>query len=247
MNHQSGFGLSELLISLFLTTFLVTVLTQFYLSNKRHYLESQKQLEKHLDLQWVRELLSDSIRRAGFTPCVGITQLRVVDRRNWNSAIPEISVVDSPRPLIQVNRMSEQFTKVIATQNASQLLIAHGVLFKESHPVLIADCEHAEIHQVLRVDKIGHNDLVTLTKPLLFSYAASVYIGEWYEEQWFIAQNAKKVNTLYYKLFQAEEVTPLIHSLQVRQKQIQEKQLVEIAMTLDNNKTEQLVVAVRGS
>ncbi len=247
MNQQSGFGLSELLISLFLTTFIVTVLMQFYLSNKRHYLAAQKQLEEHLDLQWVRELLSDSIRRAGFTPCVGISQLKIIDRRNFKSIIPEVSIVDSLRSLIQVNRMSEHFTKIIAIQRPTQLLVAHGVLFKESHPVLIADCEHAEIHQILRIDKSRRNDLITLTKPLMFSYTASAYIGEWYEEQWFIKQNAKNVNAFYYKLFQAEELTPLIHSLRINQKQVQEKQLIEIVKELDNNKTEKLVVAVRGS
>lgn len=246
-NQQSGFGLSELLISLFLTTIIATVLTQFYLSNKRHYLDAQKQLEEHFDLQWVRELLSDSIRRAGFTPCVGITQLKIIDRRNFKNAIPDISIIDSSRSLIQINRMSEYFTKIIAIQSPTQLLVTDGVLFKESHPVLIADCERAEIHQILRTDKRGGNYLITLTKPLMFSYATPAYIGEWYEEQWFIKQNAKKVNALYYKLFQAEELTPLIHSLRISQKHAQEKQLVELVMELDNNKTEKLVVAVRGS
>ena len=81
------FTYTEILISLFLATFILTVLTQFYLSNKRHYIDTQKQLENHLDLQWVRELLSDSIRRAGFTPCVGIRQLRVIDSRNFKRNI----------------------------------------------------------------------------------------------------------------------------------------------------------------
>ncbi|CEG57563.1 PilW family protein [Legionella fallonii] len=247
MSRQSGVGLPEVLISLFLTAFILTTLTQFYLNNKRQYLEVQKQLEEHLDVQWVRELLSDSIRRAGFTPCLGITQLKAMDRRNFKSTIAAIKIATSPQSLIQINRMSEQFTKIITVQSPTQLRVANGDLFKESHPVLIADCEHAEIHQILRVDKRGNDHCITLTKPLIFSYAASTYIGEWFEEQWFIKPNAKKVNALYYKLFQVEELTSLTHSLQINQQQIQEKQLVEIVMGLANHKTEKLVVAVRGS
>ena len=247
MNNQSGIGLSEVLISLFLASLIMTTLTQMYLSNKRQYVEAQKVLGVGFDLQWISDLLSDSIRRAGFTPCLGVDQLKVMDRRNFKSTIPGLIIEQTSEQLIQINRMSESFTRVIDIQSPTRLIVSDGLLFKELRPVLIADCEHAEIHQILKVDKLEKNYLVILTKPLMFSYTPSVYMGEWFEEKWFIKQNDKQKPALYYKLFHTEEITTLIHSLRIQKKRVNEKPLITIVMGLDDNKTQQLMVAVRGS
>lgn len=246
-NNQSGIGLSEVLISLFLASLIMTTLIQLYVSNKRQYIEAQKLLGVSFDLQWISDLLSDSIRRAGFTPCLGIEQLKAMDRRSFKKNIPALIIAQNPEQLIQVNRMSESFTRVIDILSPTRLIVSDGNLFKELHPVLIADCEHAEIHQILRVDKLEKSYLVILTQPLMFSYTPSVYIGEWFEEKWFIKQSDKKKTALYYKLFHTEELTPLIHSLAIKKKHINEKELITIVMGLDNNKAQQIVVAVRGS
>jgi hypothetical protein len=247
MNNQSGIGLSEVLISLFLASLIMTTLIQLYLSNKRQYIEAQKLLGVSFDLQWINDLLSDSIRRAGFTPCLGIDQLKSMDRRNFKSTIPGLIIEQNSEQLIQINRMSESFTKVIDIQSPTRLIVSDGHLFKELHPVLIADCEHAEVHQILKVGKLEKNYFVILAKPLMFSYTPSVYMGEWFEEKWFIKQNNKKKPALYYKLFHTEELTTLIHSLRIQKKLVNGKQLITIVMDLDDNKTQQLVVAVRGS
>lgn len=247
MNSQSGIGLSEVLISLFLASIIMTTLMQLYLCNKRQYIEAQELLAANFDLQWISDLLSDSIRRAGFTPCLGIDQLDSLDRRDFKKAIPGIKVEQQPRQLIQINRMSEIFTEVIEIQTPTKLVVSNAVLLKAQRPVLISDCEHAEVHQILTVDKLVRGYLVTLTKPLMYSYEPAAYMGEWFEEKWFIKSNAKKDKTLHYKLFQTEELTPLVHSLQINRLRVHEKQLVEIVMGLENDKTHQLVVAVRGS
>ncbi len=246
MNNQSGIGLSEVLISLFLASLITTTLAQLYLSNKRQYVAAQKLLEVNFDIQWVSDLLRDSIRRSGFTPCLGIDQLKTIDRRNFKRTISGLIIEQTPEQLIQINRMSEFFTKIIDIQSPTRLIVSDGTLFKKLRPVLIADCEHAEVHQILRVDKLERGYLVILTKPLMFSYTPSVYLGEWYEEKWFIKKRDKKT-ALYYKLFHTEELTTLVHSLHIERKRVNEKQLITIIMGLDNNKTQQLIVAVRGS
>ncbi|BCA96300.1 hypothetical protein TUM19329_26610 [Legionella antarctica] len=246
MNNQSGIGLSEVLISLFLASIMMTTLTQLYLCNKRQYAEAEKLLDESFDIQWIRDLLGDSVRRAGFTPCLGIERLKTMDRRNFKSNIPGMIIEQTSQQMIQINRMSEFFTGIIDIQSPTRLIVSDGTLFKELRPVLIADCQHAEVHKILSVDKLESGYVVILTKPLMFSYTPSVYIGEWREEKWFIKQRDKK-KTLYYKLFHTEELTTLVHSLHIEKKCINEKQVVTIVMDLDNNKKQQLVVAVRGS
>ena len=247
MNNQSGMSITEVLISLFIASIIMTTLTQLYLSNKRQYSEAQKVLAASFDLQWVSDLLSDSIRRAGFTPCLGIDQLESIDRRDYKRTLQGLKMEQAPRQLIQINRMSEYFTQVNNIQGPTRLIVSNRIIFKELHPVLIADCDHAEVQEILSVDKIARGYLLTLAKPLVYSYPTKAYIGEWFEEQWFIKPNAKKENTLHYKLFQTEELTSLVHSLQIKKKLIHDKTLVEIIMGLGKDKTHQLMVAVRGS
>ena len=247
MRDQSGMGLSEVLISLFLASLIMTTLIQLYLSNKRQYLEAQEILEANFDLQWVGDLLSDSIRRAGFTPCLGIDQLETTDTRNFGKRVASIKIESHPKQWIQINRMSEAFSEITHFQSPTQIIVPSSTLFKEQHPLLIADCEHAEIHQILSVDKLANGYLITLTQPLMYSYAATSYVGEWLEEKWFIKANASGNKTMHYKLFQTEELTSLIHSFEIKNERVHEKQLVHIVLGLDKDKTHQLIVAVRGS
>ncbi|WP_240489404.1 hypothetical protein [Legionella parisiensis] len=55
------------------------------------------------------------------------------------------------------------------------------------------------------------------------------------------------MDTLHYHLVQTEEITPLIHFIHTRNRYIKEKQFLEIIMGLDENKTHELKVLVRGS
>ncbi|KTC79962.1 PilW family protein [Legionella cherrii] len=247
MKKQAGLSLTEVLISLFLTSVIITTLFQLYLGSKRQYVEIEKILTTRFDLQWVSDLLSDSIRRAGFTPCLGIDRLQVIDRRNHQNKIQALQIGNQPNQFIQVNRMNEHFTKIVKIQGATRILVQNPVSFHKKRPVLIADCEHAEVQELLEIEQQAENSLITLNKPLFFSYDGSVYIGEYLEEKWFIKKNAQGVDALHYQLVQSEEVTPLIHFLHTRNQRIKEKQFLEMIVGLDENKTLELRVAVRSS
>lgn len=241
MKYQRGLSLSEVLISLFLTSLIISALTQFYLSNKRQYIEAQQILDKNFDLQWVGDLLSDSFRRVGFTPCLSVNQLTTKDMRDFSDHLSGFKSTNSPRQLVQINRMSEHFSKVLAISGATRILISRQVTLNPQHPVIIADCRHAEVHQILQIDTLDQKTLVTLNRPLFYSYESETYIGEWLEEQWFIKQNKTGANALYYSLYHTEEITPLVHSMHVEY----DKHLIKVRMGLDQGVIKQLMVAVR--
>lgn len=242
MNRQRGMGVLELLIGLFLASSILTVLMQFYLNNKRQYTESQVALETWFDVQWVSGLLSDSIRKAGFTPCLGINQLTTKGLRGEG-----LNALRSQPQSLRISRMSELFAPITAFQSSTELLVANEGSFKERHSLLIADCEHAEVHQILNVEQVVDGVLITLDKPLEFSYDSPVYAGEWLEEQWYIKTNEQGVRALYYKLVHSEELSPLIHSLETKIQSEQGKQLVELVLGWDEDKKHNLTVMVRGS
>lgn len=233
MRVQSGFSLAEVLISLFLASLILSTLTQYYLSSKRQYLEAQKTVSDHFDLQWVSDLLADSIRRAGFTPCINIDKLRFKN--------PQLHALLLDKALIEVNRMSEHFFEVLDVPNRSQVILPASAAINPRKKIIIADCVHAEVHEIEDVAKNAFTDRVTLSKPLLFRYKKPIYFAEWLEEKWFIRPNSKKIPALYYQLVRAEELTPLIHSLSAEKKNT----LVKVLLGLEGGKSRTLFVGMR--
>ncbi|QMT60684.1 PilW family protein [Legionella sp. PC997] len=246
MKKQTGLSLTEVLISLFLASLIMTVLIQLFLESKHQYLETEQVLAIRFDLQWVSDLLSDSIRRAGFTPCLGIERLQTIDRRTHQNKIKALHVGNHPEQLIQVNRMSEYFAKIIKIESRTKIWVKNSVVFHKKRPLIIADCEHAEIHELLDIESQSEHSLIVLKKPLFFTYNTSTYVGEYLEEKWFIKNNTHHKDTLHYKLIHTEEITPLIHYIHTRKRTIKEKKFLEISMGLEENKTLELRVLVRG-
>ncbi|KTD06408.1 hypothetical protein Lgra_3185 [Legionella gratiana] len=247
MKKQAGLSLSEVLISLFLASVIMTPLIQFYLVSKRQYMEIEKILEAGFDVQWVDDLLSDSIRRAGFTPCLGLDQLKVIDHRNYHNSIRALNIENQPSQFIQVNRMNVNFAKLIKIESPTTLLVQHLGSLNEKRPLLIADCNYAEIHELLAINQHINETRIILSKPLMHVYETATYVGEFLEERWFIKKNAKRQNALYYQWVQTEEVTPLVHSLSIKKQYIQNKQFLEVTLGLEEDKTYKLMIAVRGS
>lgn len=247
MKKQAGVSLSEVLISLFLASVIMTLLIQFYLGSKHQYIEIEKILEAEFDMQWVDDLLSDSIRRAGFTPCLGLDQLQVIDHRNYRNNIHALNIENQPYPFIQVNRMKENFAKLIKIESPTTLLVEHLITPNEKRTLLIADCNHAEIHEFFSMNQHVNETRITLRKPLVYFYETSAYVGEFLEERWFIKKNAQGQNTLHYQCLQTEEVTPLVHSLSIEKQYIQDKPFLKVILGLEDDKAHQLMIAVRGS
>lgn len=228
-----------MMIGLFLTSLISTILIQSYLINKRQFQIVHNSLENHFDVQWVHELMADSIRRAGFTPCLNVDSLTALDRRRRSKPIRSLAIQEKPQSL-HVNRMNEQFAELLQVQALDQILVTSEVSLHPQQSILIADCEHAEVHEVVRVEKFSQGFLLTLAKPLWFDYPSTTYVGQWLEEQWSI-----KNGTLYYQQIHSEELSSLIHSIQARKKRIGDKTLVDVILGLDNEEQHQFVVGVR--
>lgn len=247
MKKQLGISLTEVLISLFLASIIMTTLIQFYLGSKHQYREAEKILATGFEVQWVDNLLSDSIRRAGFTPCLGLDQLHVVDQRNPQNNIHAVYIENQSHQLIRVSRMKEHFAKLIKIESPTKLLVEHSIALNEKRPLLIADCEHAEIHELFSIHQQTNETWIMLSKPITYSYEKFTYVGEFLEEHWFIKKNAQGKNTLHYRWVHTEEVTPLIHSLYTEKHYVQNKQFLQITLGLEHDSTHKLMILVRGT
>ncbi|MDI1353088.1 MAG: prepilin-type N-terminal cleavage/methylation domain-containing protein [bacterium] len=247
MKRQQGISLSELLISLLLSSLLMTILMQFYLHNKQQYIVVENKLDTHFDLQWITNLLSDSIRRAGFTPCLGIEQLISVDRRSTDNTISALKINSFPVQSLQISRMSEEFTELSSVDHPTQLFVNEFIELNPKHSVLISDCYHAEVHHIATIRKHPHGTLIVLAKPIQFVYPSGAYLGEWLEESWFIKPNFSGSKTLHYQLRGTEELSAMVHSLATQIVRVNQKKIIKLSLGLADHKTHELLVAIRAS
>ena len=234
MTKQKGIGLSELLIALFLASFIMMALMRHYLNTKQHYRHVQTAAEQSIELQLVTELIRDSSRRAGFTPCLGIDHLKTIDQRHDHKKLVALEVGPDGATSLQVNRMSEQFNTVKKIVDATHLIMAASQMLHPDQSLMIADCYHAEVQTISQIKYAATEQTVTLTKPLAFAYHAPIYSGAWLEETYFIRQQRGHEATLFYHLQHTEELTTVIHSLSAHIETYQGRKLVQIHLGLDN-------------
>ncbi|MDP3705801.1 MAG: prepilin-type N-terminal cleavage/methylation domain-containing protein [Legionellaceae bacterium] len=231
--HQGGFGLMELCISLLLVSCIISGLMQHYLQVKRQYQFTQTSIEEAAELQWVSEWIRMSVRKAGFTPCLSIEYLDTVDQRHEKT--PPISLMAS-NDLLRINRMSDDFVVLSSLPSQGEIHIPSGHLFQYEHPIVIADCYHAEVQQISAIYQTTDGQWLQLDKPLAFTYQSPIYIGPWIEESFFMSRNIQGIQSLAYRLHHTEELTPLVHSMAVTKEQHAGHTLVKISLGLTDGR-----------
>lgn len=206
----------ELLLSVFLSGLLMTMLIQFYLSSKQSYTLTQAKLEENLARQMVSQSLRDSLRYAGFTPCLSLNHLQVSS--GGESPITAIQIKDQGSHLT-IRRMSEHFSRVIKIQDDKHILVSHENSFKKQDFILIADCFCGEVHQIETIKQQAYGLVITLDQALHCHFTTSTYLGHLLEEQFFIKKNNRGLARFFYKINHADQLALAIDHFRVEEKQ----------------------------
>ncbi|KTD25785.1 Tfp pilus assembly protein PilW [Legionella lansingensis] len=231
MCKQNGLSLVEIMLSLFLGILLLTALAEHYLTAKSRYRHAYLLFEQGLELELVEDLIRNSARRAGFTPCLNLNLLNSCDyRRKKPLRAIEIGV----RPdALSIQRMSEYFS-LISEVTPEMLIVPSGVHFTTGEWIVIADCYHAEVQQVSYVRRNAGKTVLGLSKSLGFEYTAPVYLGEWIKENFFIQKNHLGEKALYYQRDHAEELTPAVNKLSAQLQYNHGLSLLRVELGLKN-------------
>ena len=240
---QCGLSLVEIMFSLLLSSILLILLMQQYLSARQHFQRVYLQLEQEIDLQLVVVLMRDSVRQAGFTPCAGVAHLSCLDHRDTQHQLQAIQFEATNS--LRLSRMSEHFSSVMALVNANQLMIEKDIIYKPGSTVLIADCYHAEVQTVTKTYQTRAGQIVELASPIAFSYKQPFYLGAWLEEHYFIKPNSRGQLALFYKLTRAEHLTDIIRQFAVQWVTKNNQLLLKIKMELINGNPIVLLTKIR--
>lgn len=220
MNKRAlGIGLFELLLGLVLTSFLLSVLFRHVLLMKRHAMYLHTLLIKDAEVMQLTSMMRFHIRQAGFTPCANIDHLISLDQRQSTMPLQAISVQEG----LSINRMSSTFTEISLLPSRQQFWVKDTLSWNLKHPILIADCRHAEVHTLASF----RGRYMVLNKNVSFQFEPPIYVGEWLTERFFIKQKA-----LYYQGHHVDQFLGSVHHLSA--KKITPGHGVAVTLGLDN-------------
>lgn len=240
-----GIGLPELLISLFLACLITLSLINIHLNVKKEYSYAQDRLDGEVDVLGVIELMRDSIRRAGFTPCLNLDQLTSYDSRTQKYVLPSMVLNSQHQSSLDVYRMSEQFTSRVKIDSNTQIKLEESLPWvQKNKSILIANCFFAEVHEVSEVHHHHQDTTIILNTPLRFDFETEAYVGEWIEERYYI--HTQQTAALYYQFHHADELTRVIHAMKVQKIMVKEAVVIDINLGIKNGKEIHFSTAIRG-
>jgi len=208
MRLQKGFSLAEILIASLISSLLLSLSMHQYLAVKKQLWHAERVVEKSLALQTAVDLIRYSVRRAGFTPCMGLQHLDASPKSQFGAIELNPEGVSGFR----THRMDDDFSFVKKTLNKTTLLVASSAIFYAGDVVLIADCYHAELREITAVHHHLEGVLLTLNTPLTYAYIETYYVGRWITESFFVRAHHMG---LMYQQNRSDEIVPDISRLQV--------------------------------
>lgn len=233
MHSQKGAGLTEMMIGLFLASLIMTALMNHYICVKRHYVHLQAAMDDAMELQLASDVLRNSIRQSGFTPCLRIDHLISLDHRSGHENIVAFETGSE----LSINRMNPYFDSVLNIVSPTQVVATHENTIHAARAILIADCYHAEVILVTEINHRPTEQVITLNNPLIFTYQPPVYIGEWLHERYFIGPQGG----LFYKQNHAEELTSVITSMSAKY----DKTHIHLSLGMNDGRTIKLETKIR--
>src|SRR3990167_3394888 len=208
MFKSSGFSLIEILISMTLASLILTLSLRHYIISKQNNIYTYRAINQSYDMQILTELMRNSIRRAGFTPCIPINWL--ITAQNGSAPLLAITLNADNKKSLQISRMNDDYSIVQKVISPKQMLLKNKNHFSKNTNILIADCMHAELKKIIKIERYHNSYLLTLDKPTHFFYIDPIYVGSWIVESFYIQQNKLGNNVLYYKTNRADELSDYI-------------------------------------
>lgn len=191
MIKSQGFSLVEILISLFLINIMMLGLIQAYLSAKAQDVKVRNLILQQQEFFWVKTQMQHAVRMAGFTPCRSYSHFDSEKR-------PTFAYQNGDRAALQAVYMNPHYN-VLKSRLTDDLLISTAYIpINPRKPLIIADCEHAEIVRIAQIKSSQGELTIQLAQPLARSFKNPVYLGELIDETFFLKMNHHGSISLFY-------------------------------------------------
>lgn len=169
--------LIELLISISISLFILAMLLEIFLATQKNHLilSALTHLEENANV--AIQLLTNSIRTAGYTGCAHSFTLKSID--------PSIEK-------ITIHHASPQTATLLEPlKNKTQLHATQEPLFAENKILLISSCQSAELFSVKKITPHQHTQFIQSQTPLYNIYPAFSEISEWETQSFYVARTGR--------------------------------------------------------
>ncbi len=238
--YSRGFTLTEIMVASVLAIFLVGLLAQLYLSNKRTHRWQQGIARIQENGRYAVHILDSHIRQAGFIGCPSLEGDFVVASASgnpgigaqnslqgntsndsaWLASLPSRlrKQVAADSDVITIRKVEPQLTSLTQTmRDQTHLQVTDNNKLKAGETVLVANCSEAETFQVAKVSEHtgqGAQDLVSHT-PLTQHYAKDATLSPLIEESYLVANTGRKNHNAHpiyalYRLAENQRKTELV-------------------------------------
>jgi hypothetical protein len=202
------------------------------------------QLNQAQELHWLSDVLRSRVRMAGFTPCRRLEHLVVADTRAKAQSLAEYEFVSQPHASLTLRRMHQSAVRVLKQISPTDVLI-ESTPISIQYPIMLADCEHAEVHTLADATKTPEGVHIQLQEPILFTYQLPFYYAEWVTESFFMRQTRERGRALFYQYHRVDQLTRLVQDFSAKRFQIEASLLVELNLQLSNQHSQMLVTRIR--
>ncbi len=188
----SGFSLLEVLLALFISLSMITILTHHYLQRYHYFLRENTRTQNEVNALVVYQLWQDEIGRAGHIGCSRLSAVFKVKPYQQYSLTPENALVAVNNEL-QVRYQSLPVSKLKQWFNSRRFSMTKDVVTKKGEVMLISDCMHAEIFTVAAVEVSGAAQIVYSHDPLQYEYTEAAEIGRYIAHRYYLAPKQNHV------------------------------------------------------
>lgn len=243
--QYAGVGLIEWMLVLLLSSCVVMLLLHQMIVTKKQEMMTTDVLAKAYDLNMISELMKNSIRQAGYTPCAVIEKLDHRDHVHADERLRAFTLNPEGHDALTVNSMTQPIARVEALVSQSEIRIQGRHHFSPDDLVMIADCFHAEVVRLKTVKFAWGESFLTLNTALSFSYTNPFYVGIWESQHFFMKKNAEGLRRLYFQQKHAEVLSEWIDGMTVSQVMLKKARLIQIIFQLPDAERWTMQVRVR--
>lgn len=201
---NTGFTLTEMLISLLLSSLLCVVIFKLLIVIIYDYDYYQQRISQQQDLNLAMQYLSDASRRAGFALCLPFSDLPLGNAIDTDGHSIDIRYI---KPLAQLSKDSQK----------NRLYLDRQINPTANQHYFITDCQHWQRFTA----KPSNNNKQLIANSLQFQYGKHSLLGQLVEQHYFIQKthrhglSGEPISALYLTENDKQELVEHIKQLEV--------------------------------
>lgn len=228
---RCGFSIIECMVVIVITSLIFVYFSSNYISIKKYYNKIHKDIDNELEVNYLFQALKKSIMFAGCSSCFNLNRIKTFDARN-NMSLKAFSINTGNEPRIKIQRIDNDVFKFRQITLNSILVSVNQFNFDLSKPVILFNCEVAEVQFIKKIEKNCGDYKLFFNNSLNFQYKESGFIAYFVEEE-FYNQIIDSNQTLMYRHLKHKE--QLSQDIFLKKVTVGENGLVKIIWSNFNN------------